>query len=160
MSKAVIPGLRAGRRSIQVHVLRATVYGDNRMGVDPMEGSDEASAAGTFRAGSSDIPAVIPVARERSPDRTLLSFGTGLLHMSRNWANRSRELSRATRPRLAGPGGENVVGEPPARSSCWGFCHATVRGRYSPFPLGKGRGSCGDPQGARSAQRKGPPQRG
>jgi len=105
------PGLRTGRRTIQVQVLRATVHVDNCMGVDPIGGGDEASASGTFRAGSSGVPAEIPGPRERSYDRTLLSFGTGLLCACRGTARTVRGSHRARRDHdWRGPAGQARLG--------------------------------------------------
>jgi hypothetical protein len=44
------------------------------MGVDPISGVNETSAAGTFRSGGSGVPAKIPCSGERSHDRALLSI--------------------------------------------------------------------------------------
>ena len=105
------PGLRTGRRTIQVQVLRATGHVDNCMGVDPIGGGDEASATGTFRAGSSGVPAEIPGPRERSHDRTLLSFGTGLLCACRGTALTVRGSHRVRRDHdWRGPAGKTWWG--------------------------------------------------
>ena len=64
-----------------------------------------------------------------------------VVHTRKNWGCLLMGRSSAKRPRLAGLGGESVVGVLRAKSLSWGSCSAKGRSRSSRFQRGEGNGS-------------------